>query len=106
VLHQAAIPSFSPFPLVPNPVPGNLNTLMSTVCNVLVRRGDAQVKRVVYASSSNPGMVITPTLPERESMNPGSEFSFTALPNIEGWSLLMQELHCTWYGSWNREVCG
>ncbi|MBM3308834.1 MAG: NAD-dependent epimerase/dehydratase family protein, partial [Candidatus Altiarchaeales archaeon] len=64
VLHQAALPSVPRS--IANPVLTNECNVSGTL-NVLVAAKDANVKRVVYASSSSV-YGDTPTLPKREDM--------------------------------------
>ena len=66
VLHEAAIPSVPKSVL--DPLASNRANVDGTV-NVLVAARDAQVKRVVYASSSST-YGDTPTLPKHEAMPP------------------------------------
>ena len=77
VLHQAAIPSVPRS--VANPMESNQANVDGTL-NVLVAARDADVKRVVYASSSSL-YGDTPTLPKHEGMvpNPISPYAVSKL---------------------------
>ena len=77
VLHQAAIPSVPRS--VADPIETNRANIDGTL-NLLVAARDAQVKRIVYASSSSL-YGDTPTLPKREDMmpNPISPYAVSKL---------------------------
>ena len=83
VLHQAAVPS------VPRSVKDPLTTNAANVdgtLNILIAARDADVKRVVYASSSSV-YGDTPTLPKQEGMKPQPRSPYAV-------SKLAGELYC------------